>query len=752
MNPSPSPKYAEKHAERFLDDMLSAWCLDVEYTHARGNTVHSPDVSGSGSDTAVTDFVGGFGSLIFGHNHPEIIDHAKALLDELTPVHAQFSQRTQAHEVAARLNAILRREFADQDEGSAGSYSAIFANSGAEAIEAALKHAELERVTRLGALSEELTGNLARATEALRAGTAVLGPRASDLIDSSADQDADVTVLAEELGRHNAAALACPSLFLALTGGFHGKLTGSLQLTHNQGFRLPFQGLGAQTRFVPAGQPEKLLETLEAERVTALDVTLSDGVVEVVDRDVPVFAAMFAEPVLGEGGIVELRRAEAQRIQEICRAAGIPLVVDEIQTGVGRTGAFFASSRIGLRGDYYTLAKSLGGGLAKTSVLLVRSDRYQQEFELLHSSTFAKDSFSCSIALKVLDMLEADGGHAYRLAAERGAALRTALEGVQADYPDVVADVRGTGLLLGFEFRDQSDAVSAHIRAQALGGFFGFAVAGYLLREHGVRLMPTGSAPNTLRVEPSVQVTDAEITKLTAGLRTVCEILRNQDALHLVRPLAGRTAESARREVKDFRTEIAVPHLDEPSPLTVGYVADLGTPAALRAFDSSLADLDDDALRAFVRRTAVAGALAPLPPVRFRSRHGSSVDLVVYPVLTPESGGSQDEHPEPPAAALGQLRTAVAAGHAAVALAPAFATAALPFSPGVPVVTGDGLGGANTVVRTPDGASTPPGFAVEGGVGGAVAEALLLALNGPDRQPTGGMRQSAAEHGFQIAG
>ncbi|CAO0826269.1 Diaminobutyrate--pyruvate aminotransferase OS=Streptomyces microflavus OX=1919 GN=Smic_51260 PE=3 SV=1 [Streptomyces microflavus] len=115
--------------------------------------------------------------------------------------------------------------------------------------------------------------------------------------------------------------------------------------------------------------------------------------------------------------------------------------------------------------------------------MLVRQ-AYYQEFEIVHSSTFAKDSFSCHIALKVLELLEADDRLAYRRAAERGEALRAMLESVRTDHPDVIEDVRGRGLMLGIEFRDQSASTSPTVRGVAQGGLFGYVLAGHLLRAH----------------------------------------------------------------------------------------------------------------------------------------------------------------------------------------------------------------------------------------------------------------------------
>lgn len=526
MNSAPTePELAEPH----LGMVLATAGLDVEYVRAEGNRLyfHGPD----GAEVPVIDYAGGYASLIFGHNHPDIVARAKEVLDAQTPVYTQFSRHSAANKVAIRLNEILRRE-----AGVTEPYFATFASTGAEAIESAVKHAEFDRVIKASTLSNEINAHIEHVRGLVNKGEATVPESAYARIGASPQGGgADgFESLAVELLRQNAEQAARPPVFLALEGSFHGKLVGSVQLTHNAGFRAPFATLAAQARFVPFGEPGAVKKIVEEERATLFDVAVNDGAVEVVERDLPVITAFLLEPVQGEGGIRAVGAEFAAEIQEVCAAADVPIVLDEIQTGLGRTGAFLASSHIGLRGDYYVFSKSLGGGLAKSSVMLVREARYRKDFELVHSSTFAKDGFSTAIALKVLDLLEADGGAAYRTVEERGAALRGMLERVRADHPDVVKDVRGTGLLLGFEFVDQSEATAPTIQAIARDGVFGYVLAGFLLRKHGIRALPTASAVNTLRFAPSLHLSDEEIAQLEEGLRAICEILHDQDEQRLM--------------------------------------------------------------------------------------------------------------------------------------------------------------------------------------------------------------------------
>ncbi|MEV4630611.1 aminotransferase class III-fold pyridoxal phosphate-dependent enzyme [Micromonospora sp. NPDC049523] len=515
-------------AEAYLRGLLSTLGLDVEYVRAEGNTLYYR--GGAGQEVPVVDFVGGYGSLIFGHNHPELVSYARELLDQQIPIHAQFSYHPYANQLAGALNRIIWREFGTDDR-----YSAIFANTGAEAVETAMKHAEMDRRIRLAELEAELDARVAAVVDAVREGSAVLTDDLADRLDGyAATTGSDVDGLVAALARYNRERLDQPPVFFTLEGSFHGKLAGSVQLTHNPGYRAPFERLAAQARFVPVDQPGAVGKLVDDERLTVLEPVLDSGVVRLAEREVPRIAGFFVEPIQGEGGIHVLGPEMAQEVRAAADAAGFPVIVDEIQSGVGRSGAFFASSLVGLRGDYYVLAKSLGGGLAKSSVLLVRADRYRTDFELLHSSTFAKDAYSCHLGMRVLRMLEAEQGRAYRLAQERGAALLAALVAVRDDFPDVVKEARGRGLMLGLEFHDLTGATGPILRENANNGLIGYLLAGYLLREHRIRIFPTASAAHTLRLEPSVELTDGEIEQLQAGLRDLCAILREQDEARLL--------------------------------------------------------------------------------------------------------------------------------------------------------------------------------------------------------------------------
>ncbi|RMB78571.1 aminotransferase class III-fold pyridoxal phosphate-dependent enzyme [Rhodococcus sp. SBT000017] len=497
--------------------MLSEFGLALKYVRAEGNTLYY--LADDGTHVGVFDAASGFGSLMFGHNNPVLVEHAKWLLDQQTPIHAQFSGYSYATNLAEKLNDIVRRELRTDEK-----YFCLFGNSGAEAVEITIKHAELDRGMRIKDLKTGIDNNVEVARRAVMNGADITA--AAERL----DVDANLESLVSELQRRNLETELRPPLFLALEGGFHGKLVSSVQLTFNEEFRGPFKALAAQARFVPRSQPEVIDKILEEERASLLDLVVQDGELAVVERAFPVFAAFLIEPILGEAGIFPISEELARAVRLACDRTGVPLVSDEIQSGMGRSGTFLAGTHIDLRPDYIILAKALGGGIAKLGVVLVNENRYRKEFELMHTSTFGRDGFSSRIALKFLQMLEADGGKAYKMAAERGLEAKSMFLKIKDDYPDVVKDVRGEGLILGFELRDQSSSESAEIRESVRFEALPFVIGGHLLRKHKIRIFSTASNLDTLRFEPSIFLSQDEIAQVDVGFRDVCDILRAQDA------------------------------------------------------------------------------------------------------------------------------------------------------------------------------------------------------------------------------
>lgn len=478
-----------------LAELLDLVHLDVTFERASG--CHLWPV---GSDEPILDLVGGYGTLFFGHNHPALVTAAVEHLRAERPVHAQGALRTATGALAARLSELAAARLGRTATGDP--YRVLFANSGAEAVEAAIKHAMLER----------------------------------------------------------------PGPLVALEGGFHGKTLGALQLTANPVYRDAFQ-IGLDVVRVAPGDAAALREVFARRRP----------------------AALFLELIQGEGGVVPLPAEFAATARELCRDAA--LVVDECQTGLGRTGALFACEQFGVEPDLLILSKGLGGGLAKISAVLVRAERYRAELGLIHTSTFAEDELSAAVALRVLDLLTPE---TLAACAETGRWLKGELAALRLAYPDVVRDVRGMGLMLGVEFAPPRRSFLLRLAGDDLG----LVLAGYLYHQHRIRVAPTLSNPLTLRIQPPVVTPRAELERLVEALRDVCARLHAGDTLGLTRYLLpGRASRST-----DVRPGWVAGCLDCPTTAPrAGWLFHMNEPDDLVKLEPGFAALGREERRAYLR-------------------------------------------------------------------------------------------------------------------------------------------------------
>jgi acetylornithine aminotransferase len=205
--------------------------------------------------------------------------------------------------------------------------------------------------------------------------------------------------------------------FVAAEGGFHGRSMGALALTGKSSIREPFEPYGVDVRFVPYGDEGALREAVTDE-----------------------CAAVFLEPALGEGGVVSPPEGYFAAARRICDATGALMVADEIQSAIGRTGAWFAHQNEGVRPDVLTLAKGLGGGLPIGAC--VGFGPYGEIFAKGdHGSTFGGNPVAAAAALAVLDTIEREGllTHVITVGERLAAGL------AEIRHP-LLAGVRGRGL------------------------------------------------------------------------------------------------------------------------------------------------------------------------------------------------------------------------------------------------------------------------------------------------------------------
>ena len=263
---------------------------------------------------------------------------------------------------------------------------------------------------------------------------------------------------------------------LALEGAFHGRTMGALALTSKAAYREPFEPLPGGVEFVPAGD------------AAALAAALSDDV-----------AALVLEVVQGEAGVRALPAGYLALARELTAAHGALLVIDEVQTGMGRTGSWFAHLDPALGGpvvpDVVTLAKGLGGGFPVGAVLALTGSAASLLGPGQHGTTFGGNPVAAAAALATLGVIERDGLLAH--VRDLGESWRAALEALPQ-----VAEVRGAGLLLAVEL---VAPVAARVADLALA-------AGFIVNP---------VTPDALRLAPPLILTAdqaATFTEFLAGL------------------------------------------------------------------------------------------------------------------------------------------------------------------------------------------------------------------------------------------
>jgi acetylornithine/N-succinyldiaminopimelate aminotransferase len=337
------------------------------------------------------DFLAGIAVNSLGHNHPVLVEAVTRQASTLVHVSNYFATRPQI-ELAERLRVI---------SGAGDRGRVYFCNSGAEAIEAALKLARLNH------------------------------------------------------GRPR---------ILALNNSFHGRTMGALSLTGKPALREPFEPL------IPG------IEHIDS-TIAALEAAIDDTV-----------AALVVEPIKGEAGVVALPEGYLQAAREITQKHGVLLILDEIQTGVGRTGHWFSFQGTGIVPDAIAVAKGIAGGMPIGA--LVTFDSASDLFETgQHGSTFGGNPLATAVANAVLGEIERAG--LIENAMVRGQQIRDAITAIASP---LVADIRGEGLLIGIGL---SEPVAAKVSREAFSR----------------GLIVNAANENSIRIAPPLIIGDAEVAE-----------------------------------------------------------------------------------------------------------------------------------------------------------------------------------------------------------------------------------------------
>jgi acetylornithine/LysW-gamma-L-lysine aminotransferase len=270
---------------------------------------------------------------------------------------------------------------------------------------------------------------------------------------------------------------------ISMKGAFHGKTYGSLSATWNKKYRDPFGPLLEGFEFAEYGDPASLSQ--------------------LVDGDT---AAVLAEPIQGESGVIVPPQDYFKQVREICDQRGALLILDEIQTGLGRTGRMWASEHWGVVPDIMTVSKGLGGGLpigAAVSTHEVAESLKGGE----HTSTFAGNPLSCAAASAALDFITHNDLPTQ--AREKGEKMKSGLSRIASEHK-LVKEVRGLGLMLAMQSR--VDIYSQLLSAEARGVIFAF------------------SGRDTFRFLPALVIEESQISK---GLEVLERVIGEEETNRL---------------------------------------------------------------------------------------------------------------------------------------------------------------------------------------------------------------------------
>ncbi|MBF0410500.1 MAG: aminotransferase class III-fold pyridoxal phosphate-dependent enzyme [Candidatus Riflebacteria bacterium] len=602
-----------KYCKPGLGRLMRAFRLNASYSHAFGGRLRLSE--SSNSEDSVIDLVGSYGATLLGHNYPEIIEEARFLLQQKLPQFIQGSIHHGSTVLAEKLN-----EAAFSRLGS--DYCTSFFNTGSEAVEAAVKHIFLLRNTKLEALRESLllkSSNVLRKFSRLDRSTLikhllpsqVFSPERPVAQEFSDSPEHDTEIL-RCLDQYNLSRQVQCVRLLAFENAYHGQTLGALGMTYNERYRCPFQNLTPDVIFIKPDISE-FSELIEREVTSFALISCKSGNLFLEHIPVSKLVGLFFEPVQGEGGAIPLFDKETREILNICRKKELPLIADEIQSGMGRTGKIFAWEHLEIPGpDFILLGKFLGGGLLKISAVMSKREVLQEEFGLIHHSTFAEDELSSLIGIKTLELLLENDGEVLNRVSSAGKIWKEKLTSVAVKFPDVIKEIRGCGLLLGIEFIDFFDSDSHLLRFICVQGDFGYAVAGFLLNEFGIRVSPTLNSKLTVRVEPSVGFSTEDIDYVCQALEILCDILRKRDMASMFRfliqdvvasensqadPFTRFKINDFQRNVSDFRQKI------EPAENKVAFLGHFINPLFLARHEPSLNRFSFEELRQFIGRT-----------------------------------------------------------------------------------------------------------------------------------------------------
>lgn len=295
--------------------------------------------------------------------------------------------------------------------------------------------------------------------------------------------------------------------FVSLAKGFHGLTVGALSVMGNQEFREGFGELLPNCTTVPIND------------LTALEMELRK-------KDV---AAFIFEPIQGKGVYLP-EPGYLTAAQTLCKKYGTLMIADEIQTGMGRTGTFFAFEQEGIAPDIVPISKALSGGLVPTGAVIARDEIFHSVWSrmdrcVVHSSTFGKNSLSAAMGLATLWVLENE--HLLPRAAEIGNRIIQGINAMAGDF-EMLSEARGRGCMIGVEFKSPESfkyKMAWNVIHGLNKGLFPQLVTIPLIRDFGIVSQTSGHNQDIVKFLPPMILSDEDVDYFLKSFRSTLEIL-----------------------------------------------------------------------------------------------------------------------------------------------------------------------------------------------------------------------------------
>lgn len=563
--------------------------LDINYHRGIGCHLYTND--SNGNEIKILDLVGGFGSSFFGHNHPQLVSLAIANFNKSIPFSAQGSASVVVQGLSKKLNAILQKIFKQN-------YVITYGNSGTEAVEAALKHSNWRHAEFTDSLISGCNSSLQTFLNGKNKDQFELALKEfEEILDVKFN---DIYLAVETILNYNSSIISKPTTQLAILNSYHGKTKGALEVTHHSGFK-ETSNLNDNCIYLKTNDLKELHKVVKENIETIYLPEIVKNKLQLKSIPFCKITHIILEPIQGEAGVIQLHPEYVQEIYKLSKIYNFAVIVDEIQCGMGRTGTFLFSEQLGIKPDYLLLSKSLGGGLSKISAMCCREDWFGETFDLKHSSTFAEDDFSCSMASQALDILFSVEKPMEKSAA-KGAFLINELNKLKALFPTVIKEVRGTGLMIGIEFHSHLDSGSAALRLYSTQELLGYIISGYLLHFEKIRILPCLSNTFTLRIQPSYLISENECSHLIMAITHVCKLIDNENMAELSKFIVEGFPDTAADVATSFKNETFKINT-EKTKLNIAFIGHFIEATDLKNWDKSFVKYSQDQCFNFLNKT-----------------------------------------------------------------------------------------------------------------------------------------------------